>query len=159
MEIIPAFSFAVLPDDFSGSLLSICILSTSLSAFFCSCWLGASEVAVALTVSHIGPYSPLKFTPLRSPNGNTLLRKVNIRPQKVVVVPIFERRRRTSFKVLSKTRAFPFCGTIPLVRRRERSSIQSKIREHDAIVWVSNRSWRTVNGKTWSQASAKSSSY
>jgi hypothetical protein len=134
---------------FSPSALSSCVLSasgTAISSSFFSC---------SFTPSHVGPYSPLKLTPLRSPNGNTPLRNVNIRPQKIVVEPILDSRRSRSFNVRSRIKAFPFCGTMPLVSRVARDSIHENMCEHDVMVWVSRRSWSTVKGKVASHASAE----
>ena len=76
-----------------------------------------------------------------------------MRPQNIVVAPVLESRRRRSLSVRRRTRALPFCGIMPSVRRSARSSIHEKMCEHEEMVWVSRRSWRMVKGKTWSHAS------
>ena len=108
--------------------------------------------------SHAGPYSPRKFTPLRSPSGKTRLRNARMRPQNIVVAPVFESRRRRSLSMRRSTSALPFCGTIPTVRRSACASIQEKMCEQELIVWVSSRSWRTVNGNVASHASERAGS-
>jgi hypothetical protein len=134
---------------------STCILSSSFSVSFASAITtsssGTSVLLAALTPSQVGPYyfvsrlgwdkkrmnkqtSPRRFTPLRSPSGNTPLKKVNIRPQNIVVEPILESRRRRSLSVRKRVRALPFAGTSPTVSRSARSSIQENMCEHDAIV-------------------------
>lgn len=119
----------------SVAVVSISILSVFSASFASSTCSGLTSLvfsspfslSVSFTPSQVGPYSPLRFTPLLSPSGKTPLRKVNIRPQKMVVVPIFERRRRRSLSVRKSIRAFPFWGTIPSVSLAARASIHEKM--------------------------------
>ena len=76
---------------------------------------------------HVGPYSPRRFTPLLSPRGKTPVKEVTIQPQKIVDVPIFERRRSRSFSVGKRISPLPFCGTIPSVSLSARASIHGKM--------------------------------
>jgi hypothetical protein len=93
------------------------------------------------------------LTPLLSPRGNTLLRNVNIRPQNIVVEPILDNRLSKSLSVRNRTRAFPFWGIRPSVRRVDHDSIQEKMCEHESMVCVSRRSCKTRNGNVCSHAS------
>jgi len=149
------FSAAVWSKDF---FTSTCILSSSWLPFwdsssFTLSLLDCFNLGGNWTPSHVGPYSPRRLTPLRSPRGKTALRKVKIRPQNIVLDPIFDSLRRRSFKVRRTMRALPFWGTIPSVSRSARDSIHENMWEQDAMVWVSSRSWRVVKGNVDSQAS------
>lgn len=149
------FSASVWSKDFftSTSILSSSGMSVCGSSSFTLSLLDCFNLRGNWTPSHVGPYSPRRLTPLRSPRGKTPLKKVKIRPQNIVLDPIFDNLRRRSFRVRRRMRALPFCGTIPSVSRSARDSIHENMWEQDAMVWVSSRSWRVVKGNVDSQAS------